>query len=158
MILQIPPSLCVISELAGLTRPYSKGHQNQLLTVSQSMECSLLCCCSSDWVKFTHRADHQRFYPDTVTQGHRWGLSSKAPACNAGAAGDAGSIPGSGRSPGGGHGHSLQYSCLENPTDKGASWATVHGVARSRTQLKQLSTRACIVTCEKGVPEPLGSP
>ena len=52
---------------------------------------------------------------------------------------DVGSIPGSGRSPGGGHGNSLQYSCLENPMDRGAWRAIVHGVARSQTQLKQLS-------------------
>jgi len=44
---------------------------------------------------------------------------------------DAGSIPGLGRSPGGGHGNPLQYSCLENPTERGACWATVHGVAYS---------------------------
>ena len=44
-----------------------------------------------------------------------WWLSGKESACNARASGDAGSIPGSGRSPGGGHGHPLQYSCLENP-------------------------------------------
>ena len=53
---------------------------------------------------------------------------------------DVGSIPGPGRSPGGGHGNSLQYSCLENPMDRGAWRAIVHGVARSRTRLKQLST------------------
>ena len=51
----------------------------------------------------------------------------------AGDIGDSGSIPGSGRSPGGGHGNQLQYSCLENPMDKGAVWATVHGFAKSRT-------------------------
>ena len=44
-----------------------------------------------------------------------------------------GSIPGSGRSPGEGNGNPLQYSCLENPTDGGAWWATVHGVAKSCT-------------------------
>ena len=44
-------------------------------------------------------------------------------------AGDLGSIPGSGRSPGEGNGNPLQYSCLENPMDRGAWWATVHGVA-----------------------------
>ena len=46
------------------------------------------------------------------------------------------SIPGSGRSPGGGHGNPLQCSCLEDPMYRGAWWATVHGVAQSRTQLK----------------------
>ena len=50
-------------------------------------------------------------------------------------AGDPGSIPGSGRSPGEGNGNPLQYSCLENPTDGGAWKATVHGVAKSWTQL-----------------------
>ena len=50
-------------------------------------------------------------------------------------AGDKGSIPGSGRSPGGRHGNPLQYSCLENPMDRGAWRATVHGVAKSWTRL-----------------------
>ena len=46
-------------------------------------------------------------------------------------AGDVGLIPGSGRSPGGGHGHPLQYSCLENPMDTGAWWAAVHRITQS---------------------------
>ena len=62
----------------------------------------------------------------------------KESACNAG---DPGSIPGFGRSPGGGNGNLLQYSCLENPMDRGAWQAIVHGITKSRTQLKQLSTR-----------------
>ena len=45
------------------------------------------------------------------------------------------------RSPGGGHGNPLQYSCLENPMDRGVWWATVYGAAKSRTRLKQLSTK-----------------
>ena len=53
---------------------------------------------------------------------------------NAGDIKDVGLIPESGRSPGGGHGMSLQYSCLENPVDRGAWWATVHSVAKSRTE------------------------
>ena len=48
---------------------------------------------------------------------------------------DAGSIPGLGRSPEGGHGNPLLYSCLENPMDRGVCWDTVHGVAKSRTRL-----------------------
>ena len=51
-----------------------------------------------------------------------------------------GLIPGSGRSSGGEHVNPLQYSCLENPMDRGAWQATVHGVAKSRTLLKRLST------------------
>ena len=58
------------------------------------------------------------------------------PANNAGDAGDLVSIPGSGRSPGGGNGNPFQYSCLENLMDRGAWWATVHGIAKSQTQLK----------------------
>ena len=56
----------------------------------------------------------------------------KLPA-NAGDIRDAGSIPGMGRSLGGGHGNPLQYSCLENPMDRGAWQATVYGVAKSQT-------------------------
>ena len=58
------------------------------------------------------------------------GSDGKASAYDAG---DPGSIPGWGRSPGEGNGNPLQYSCLENPMDGGAWWATVHGVAKSRT-------------------------
>ena len=58
------------------------------------------------------------------------GSEVKASACNAG---DLGLIPGSGRSPGEGNGNPLQYSCLEDPMDGGAWWATVHGVAKSQT-------------------------
>ena len=59
-------------------------------------------------------------------------MIKNAPA-NAGDVRDAGSIPGSGKSPGGGHGNPLQYSCLENPTDRGAWQATIHRVAKSQT-------------------------
>jgi hypothetical protein len=55
---------------------------------------------------------------------------------NAGDISDLGSVAGSGRSPGGGHGYSLQYSCLKNPMDRGAWQGTVHGVIKSRAQLK----------------------
>ena len=48
---------------------------------------------------------------------------------------DVGSVPGLGRSPGGGDDNPLQYSCLENSLDRGAWWATVHGIAKSRTCL-----------------------
>ena len=61
---------------------------------------------------------------------------SDASVCNAA---DPGSIPGFGRSPGEGNGNPLQYSCLENPMDGGAWWATVHGVAKSQTQLSEFT-------------------
>ena len=60
------------------------------------------------------------------------GSGSKESACNVG---DLGSVPGLGRSPGGGHGNSLQYSYLENSMDRGPWWVTVQRVAKSRTQL-----------------------
>ena len=59
-----------------------------------------------------------------------WWLNGKESACSTG---DTGSIPGLGRSPGGGHGNPLQYSCLENPMDKGAWPVIVHSIAKSRT-------------------------
>ena len=68
------------------------------------------------------------------------GPSGKESACNAG---HMDTIPGLGRSPGGGHGNLLQYSCLENPMDRGAWWATVHRVTKSRTGLNQLNIHAC---------------
>ena len=62
--------------------------------------------------------------------------TGKASAQNAG---DPGSISGLGRAPGEGNGNPLQYSCLENSMDGGALWATVHGVAKSRTQLSDFT-------------------
>ena len=58
------------------------------------------------------------------------GSDDKESACNVG---DSGSVPESGRSPGEGHGNLLQYSCLENPMDRGAWWATDHGVSELDT-------------------------
>ena len=65
------------------------------------------------------------------------GSDGKVSACNAG---DPGSIPGLGRSPGGRNGNPFQYSCLENPMDGGAWWATVHVVTKSWTQLSDFTT------------------
>ena len=59
----------------------------------------------------------------------------KNPPADAGDTRNTGSIPGSGRSPGIGNGNPLWYSCLETSMDRGTWWATVHGVAKSRTQL-----------------------
>ena len=63
-------------------------------------------------------------------------LVVKNPPANAGGVRDADSIPGSGRSPVGGHGNPLQYSFLENPMDRGAWRSMVHSVAKTQTQLK----------------------
>ena len=69
-------------------------------------------------------------------------LKLKNPPSNAGDIRDVGSIPGLGRFPGGGNGNPFQYSCLKNPMNRGAWWATVHLVAKSQTWLKWLSTHA----------------
>ena len=69
-------------------------------------------------------------------------FNGKKSVCNAGEAGDTGSIPRSGGSPGGGHSNPLQCSCLENPMDRGTWRAIVHSVTKSWTRLKRLSTHA----------------
>ena len=70
------------------------------------------------------------------------GTSGKEPICQCRRHRDSGLIPGFGRSPGGGHSNPLQYSCLENPMDRGVWQATVHRVSKNQTQLKQLSTQS----------------
>ena len=65
------------------------------------------------------------------------GATDKNPPTNVGDTRDAGLIPGLGRSPEGGHGNPLQYSCLENPMDRGTWQAAVHRIAKTWTQLKQ---------------------
>ena len=72
-------------------------------------------------------------------------LVVKNPPDKAGDAGDVCLIPGSGKSPEGGHGNPLQYSCLDNPTDRGTWWSTVHRVPKSWTRLKRLSTHTHIL-------------
>ena len=91
--------------------------------------------------------------------GHDWSNLAAA-AANTGDLGEAGAIPGLGRSPVGGNGNPLQYSCLENPMEREVWWATVLGVTESQTlcslneaQLKQLSTHTqfvCISTPARG--------
>ena len=83
-----------------------------------------------DWATFTH----------SLITGLPWWLSGIDSGCNVGDSGDVGSIPGSGRSPGGGHGSPLQYSCLENPVERWAWQAMVHGVTKSQTWLEWLNT------------------
>ena len=74
--------------------------------------------------------DHRmRTCPVAKERASRVALVVKSLLAKAGDVRDAGSIPGSGRSPGGGNGNPLQYSCLENSMDRGAWQATVHGVA-----------------------------
>ena len=85
------------------------------------------------------------------SMGFPGGSDNKESACNLG---DLGSIPGSGRSPGEGQGNPLQYSCLKNPMDEGERWATVHSVAKSQTQLSDLTftlssvAQSCLTLCD----------
>ena len=87
------------------------------------------------------------FEPSIPSLGPPWWLSSKECACSAGDAGDVGSFPVLGRSPGGGHGHWLQYPCLENPMDREAWRTKVHRVAKSGIGLKRLSTHILSLAC-----------
>ena len=76
-----------------------------------------------------------------MPQGFPGGANGKELVCQCSLGiGDTCLIPGSGRSPGEGNGYPLQYSCVENPIDRGAWRATAHGVAQSQTRLRELST------------------
>ena len=87
----------------------------------------------------THTHTHTHIYIYTC-MGFPGGTSDKESTC---------SIPGLQRCPGGGHGNSLQYSCLENPMNRGA-WRYVHRVAKSQKRLKQLSMEACVYNKVEG--------
>ena len=110
-------------------------------SVSSSLDCSskLLAGKATTCSLWVFLSPH--LYTLMLLLGFPGGLVGKEPACNAGDAGDMGSIPGSGRSPGGGHSNPLQYSCLENPMDRGAWWAIAHN-SQSQTRLKWLSMHA----------------
>ena len=113
------------------------------------IEYSSLCCTIGSYffcyIKLVHFIIYIPYISDTIeylTLTFHWAsqavLVVKKPPASAGHVRHMGLIPGSGRSPRGGHGNPLQYSCLESPMDRGAWWATVCGVAQSRTWLKQL--------------------
>ena len=100
---------------SALQWPRSHFRQNQTLTF-----------------RFFHRGPFQIVKPEPRSKGFPGSSAGKEFACSAG---DLGSIPGSGRSPGKGNGNPLQYSCLENPMDRGAWRGTAHGVATVRHDL-----------------------
>ena len=114
-------------------------HSVQFNSVAQS--CPTLCNplhCSS-WISSSSSPSitfvHLLGFPG--------GASSKEPAWKCGRLRDVHSVPWSGRSLGGKHGNSFQYSCLKNPMDRGAWWSTVLRGAKSWTQLKWLGTHLC---------------
>ena len=98
-------------------------------------------CSAGDWFDSEVRNIPCRKdrLPAPVFLGFPGGSDGKESTCSVGYLG---STPGLGRSPGGGNGNPLWYSCLENPMDRGAWWATVHGVAKSQPWWKWLSTHA----------------
>ena len=87
---------------------------------------------------------------DSGPPGSSQWFSSKVSACNARAAGDLGLIPGLGNSPGGGHGYPFQYSCLENPMDRG-TWQGIPWGSKSQTRLKWLSMHTVYI-CQSQSP------
>ena len=119
-------------------------HVDTLLTtiVTPQEVCVDLCgyVCAL-YIQTIHREPwYTEIYKIHRIKGLPWWLSGTEFTYNAEATGDGGLTPGSGRSPGGGHGNLFQYSRLENPMDRGAWWVAVHRVAQSRTWLKWLRT------------------
>ena len=117
----------------------------EFLKTSPPLPLSLSLSLSHTHTHFTHvkmhRPTHSEeplylFESNAAATASQVALEVKNPPANAGDISDVGSIPGSGKTPGGGNGKPLQNSCLENPTDKWAWWAAVHGVAKNHTQLK----------------------
>ena len=116
------PFSCLILSVPGPLR---------LRIIQLNYHCVRACLCPNRGVSGWGRIKwclHDLIFPG--------GSDGKVSACNAG---DPGSIPESGRSPGERNGNPLQYSCLENPMDRGAWWAAVHGVAKSRTWLRDFT-------------------
>ena len=120
------PSLCLCLSCSALLRTLTLDVGSTLIQDDfiSTFNCLQRPCLQ---IRFhSHVPDGHEFGGVPFTLGLPWWLSRKEPACNAGAAGDVGSIPRSGRSPGGEHGNPLQYSCLENPMDRRTWWATAH--------------------------------
>ena len=126
------------------TPAWSRPHQGQPETgptgASEYVTASLVTCWQTDFRRRNRKRKRKSHLEDRVSflaSNHTRGASQGAPVVKnlPASAKDAGVIPGPGRSPGAGHGNPLQCSCLENPMDKGAWWATVHEVVKSRPQL-----------------------
>ena len=133
-----PKLWMVKSHVIGrLTRPWVTGAFAGVLgalTICSSMD------CQGGREREKSRSVYEWVHLCVCSWASQVVLEVKNPSTNIGDARDTGSISGSGRSPVGGmDGNTLQYSCLENPTDRGAWWATVHGAAKNQTRWKLLS-------------------
>ena len=117
------PSWHRISPFSGAWFPHLKSKESSVCP-------GRLCRIKYRWLNC--KRSYKVAYYLSLLLGFPGSSDSKEPACNVE---DPGLIPGSGRPPGEGNGNPLQYSCLENPMDRGAWWATVHGVAKSWAQL-----------------------
>ena len=131
-------------ELTGMTSLLSKGF-SRVFSSTTVWKHQFFSAQPSLWPNLTSIHD---YWKNHIFDYRDLGASQvvlvvKNPPASAGDIKDAGSISGSGRSPGGGHGNLLQYSCLENPMDTGAWRARVHRVSQSLTRLKRLSTHTC---------------
>ena len=97
------------------------------------LECMSIFSAQNRWLKYLSKGMHKPWASQVA-------LVVKNPLTNAGNTRDVGSIPELGRSHGGGHGNPLQYSCLENPMDRGAWWATVHAWGRRELDMTEQLT------------------
>ena len=146
-------SECLSQDTMTITTGRSKGKRQikwlNSMTVSVLADLSRVTCFQIEGTRGSLGFLGHIFQVSTcwVLVCQDWGASQvmlvvKNLPANAGEVRDLGSTPGLGWSPGGGHGNPLQYSCLENPRDRGAWWATAHRAAQSWTWLKRLSTNA----------------
>ena len=142
------PSIKVFSSESALCIRWPK-YWSFSLSVNPSNEYSGLISFRIDWFalltiqgtlkSLLHSSkasilQHSAFFMSQFSHPH---MTTRFPGGSDGKeSGDLGSILGLGRSPGGGHGNPFQYSCLENPMDRGAWWATVHRIPKSQTRLK----------------------
>ena len=134
----IRSAICALSQHISLqqTCEISKWGGNKIREVNWVTHDHQLVGASRDSAHAPDPVPLLTFVRNSRKQGLPWWLSGKGSACSARDARDSGSIPGLGRSPGVGNGNPFQHSCLENPTDRGTWWATVHGVTKSQTRLR----------------------
>ena len=134
------PLICFLSlqiclvwtfSINGILPPWSLRFWLLSLSVSSCISISLHIRADLSGLQIPRQSNWSNAAPDSKVD-----LVIKNLLANPGDTADTDSLPGSGRSPGGGHGNPLQCSCLENPMDRGAWRAVVHGVAQSRTRLK----------------------